>query len=62
MDMRAVLAFPISYTLLPVTVTRLGPCRLCPLTINQPVSPLFSGRCPHHLISIQYLINTKEHL
>ena len=41
MDMRAVLAFPISYTLLPVTVTRLGPCRLCPLTINHPVSPLF---------------------
>ena len=62
MDMRAVLAFPISYTLLPVTATRLGPCRLCPLAINKPVSPLFSGRCPYQLISIQYLINTTKHL
>jgi hypothetical protein len=39
--MHAVLAFAISYTLLPFTVAVVGPCRLCPLAINPPVSPHF---------------------
>lgn len=60
-DMRAVLAFPISYTLLPVTVAVDGTCRLCPLAINSPGFPRSSGRCQHQLIThhIQQLIQER---
>lgn len=58
--MRAAPAFPISYTLLPVTVTVDGPCRLCPLAINSPVSPHFSGHCQYHLITHRISNSSKK--